>query len=360
MTGASGLSSSGRPPVLERIVGQPVAARLLEGALRSPVHAYLFLGPSGTGRRDAAIAFAAALICPEGGCGKCVACRETLAERHPDLDVIERAGASILVDQAHEVARLAMRTPRAARYHVIVLVDFDLVEKAAPALLKTIEEPPDTTILIVIAEAIAAPFATIASRCLHVGFRPLPQDALVSVLVREGADPSTAASVARAAAGRLDRARLLVREPGFAERLRRWSSVPGRLDGTGATVAELTDELLEAISEPLGVLRERQASELARLAEQASQQGDRTIAGRAAIEERHRREQRRVRTDELRAGFATLASVYRERLQAADLPEKRLHGTVAALEAIDEAANRLVRNVNETMLLEWLLLRLDS
>jgi len=324
------------------------------------VHAYLFVGPPGTGRRDASVAFGAALLCPSGGCGECVSCQEALAGRHPDLEVIERAGASILVDQAREVARMALRTPRAARFQVLVLVDFDLVDKAAPALLKTIEEPPDTTVIILIAESIPRPFVTIASRCLQVQFEPLADEAIVEVLVAEGADVATATSAAEAAGGRLDRARLLARDSGFAARLHRWRTVPSRLDGTGSRVAELAEELLASAAEPLEVVRERQAEELAVLQEAAEQRGERAIARRGAVEDRHRREQRRVRTDELRAGLSALESVYRERLTEPEVSPQRVRTALVAIAAIDEAATRLTRNVNETMLLQWLLLRLDT
>ena len=349
-----------RAPVLDRVRGQPEVVRLLRGSLRTPLHAYLFLGPLGTGRRDAAIAFAAALLCPDGGCGQCPSCLEVLAGRHPDLAVIERAGASILVDQAREVGRMALRTPRVARYQVLVLVDFDLVDKAAPALLKTIEEPPDTTVIILIAEAVPRSFVTIASRCVQAQFKPLDAGTVVEVLTAEGVEVATAAAVAEAAGGRLDRARLLARDLGFAERLHRWRTVPSRLDGTGTRVAELADELVAAAGEPLEVVRARQAEELALLQEEAERRGERGVPGRAAIEERHRREQRRVRTDELRAGLDALLSVYRERLVASQVSAQRLRATLAAMAAIDEAATRLSRNVNETMLLQWLILRLDT
>jgi DNA polymerase-3 subunit delta' len=283
-----------------------------------------------------------------------------VAGRHPDLAVIERAGASILVDQAREVGRMALRTPRVARYQVLVLVDFDLVDKAAPALLKTIEEPPDTTVIILIAEAVPRSFVTIASRCVQVQFKPLDDGTVVEVLTAEGVEVATAAAVAEAAGGRLDRARLLARDLGFAERLHRWRTVPSRLDGTGTRVAELADELVAAAGEPLEVVRARQAEELALLQEEAERRGERGVPGRAAIEERHRREQRRVRTDELRAGLDALLSVYRERLVAPQVSAQRLRTTLAAMAAIDEAATRLGRNVNETLLLQWLILRLDT
>ena len=96
------------------------------------------------------------------------------------------------------------------------------------------------------------------------------------------------------------------------------------------------------------------------LQEEAERRGEKGIGGRSAVDDRHRREQRRVRTDELRAGLAALSSVYRERLAEPEVSAQRLATTLSAIAAIDEAAMRLARNVNETMLLQWLLLRLDS
>jgi DNA polymerase-3 subunit delta' len=346
-------------PVLDRIVGQQRATRLLRASLAGPVHAYLFVGPPGSGRREAALAFGAALVCPDGGCGKCEACREALAERHPDVVVVERVGASISVPQAQEVTRLSLRTPRAAPYQVLVLVDFHLVTLAAPALLKTIEEPPDTTVIVVIADSVPADFVTIASRCVRVEFDPLSEAEVALALERDGVEPGKAQAVAQAAGGRIDRARLLVRDEGFAERLERWRQIPARLDGTGATVVLLAEELIAGANEPVEVVKARQAEELAHLAALAEQAGERAVPGRPVVEERHRREQRRVRTDELRAGLAALSATYRDRLADG----RRAAGLSIQLRAIDlvnEASERLTRNPNEALLLEWLLVRLDS
>lgn len=346
-------------PVLDRVVGQDRAVSLLRASVKTPVHAYLFVGHAGTGKRDAAIAFAAALMCHNGGCGECVPCQETLAGRHPDLVVVERRGPYISVPQAKEVMALAQRAPRAARFQVLVLVDFHLVENAGPALLKTIEEPPDTTVIIVIAEAIPSELVTIASRCVRVEFEPLGEVDVAAVLEREGTERSVAEAVAAASAGRLDRARLLVSDAGFGERLERWRSVPARLDGTGATVMSLAEELVAASSEPVEVVKARQAAELAHLADMAEQAGERGVTGRQLIDDRHRREQRRVRTDELRAGLGALAGTYRSRL-GDPLPASVLSVQLRALGLIDEATERLTRNVNEPLLLEWLLCRLDG
>lgn len=346
-------------PVLDRVAGQPRAVHLLDASLKAPVHAYLFLGPAGTGKREAGLAFAAALTCPNGGCGTCTSCIEALSGRHPDIVVVERQGASIRVGEAQEVVALALRTPRVAPYHVLILVDFHLVEQAAPVLLKTIEEPPDTTIVLVLAENVPPELVTIASRCVVVHFDPLARADVESVLVREGADPVTAAAVADVAGGRLDRARLLANEEGFAERLELWRSVPLRLDGTGATVVRLAEELSAAAAEPVEAVKRRQEAEMTELAAQAERLGERSVPGRSLIDDRHRREQRRVRADELRAGMATLATVYRGRLEGSPT-SAGVSASLRAVELLAEATERLTRNVNELLLLEWLLLRLDS
>jgi DNA polymerase-3 subunit delta' len=355
----SSTSLTAVPPVFERVLGQPHAVELLAGSLAAPVHAYLFVGPAGAGKRKAALAFTAALLCPNGGCGDCPACRDVLAGRHPDVTVVERSGASILIGDAHRVSTLAQRSPSVGPRQVVVLVDFHLVDEAAPALLKTIEEPPPSTVFIVLADSIPPPLVTIASRCLPVRFSALDESSVAAMLIDDGVEPAVAAAAAAAARGRVDRAALLASDPGFAERQLRWRQVPERLDGTGATVAQVVVELLAGGEEIVAVLRRRQEDELARALEQAERIGDRSIPGRTQIDARHRREQRRARTDELRAGLASLADSYRSRLTATNLPTRRIAGLLRACDRIDEAAKWIERNPNETLLLQSLLLDLD-
>jgi DNA polymerase-3 subunit delta' len=214
-------------------------------------------------------------------------------------------------------------------------------------------------VIIVLAEAVPPELVTIASRCVTVAFDPLGTADVVKALVRDGVDIAAATAVAEVAGGRLDRARLLVGEDGFLARLERWRTVPARLDGTGARVVQLAEELVAAASEPVEAVRLRQVAEMAELASQAERSGERGIAGRALIEDRHRREQRRVRTDEMRAGLATLAGVYRARLDALP-PTQVMSVALRAVDLVGEAHERLTRNVGDVLLLEWLLLRLDS
>ncbi|HTW97550.1 MAG TPA: hypothetical protein VMD59_02170, partial [Acidimicrobiales bacterium] len=154
-------------------------------------------------------------------------------------------------------------------------------------------------------------------------------------------------------------ARLLARDPGAAERQQRWRRVLDRLDGNGSTVVLLAAELLDACDEVVEVVRARQSEELAELAEQTRASGERGTGRTQAVEERHRREQRRARTDELRAGLGWLAATSRDRAVAPGAPVRRVRGLLEAAAAIDAAGASLVRNPNETLLLQALLLRID-
>lgn len=338
------------------VMGQEAAVADLRAAARSPVHAYLLVGPPGVGKWPAARAFAAGLVCAFGGCGKCRDCTLAVAGTHPDVLMIERTGAYISMDEAREVARLAGMTPVEGRRRVIVLTDFHLVHQAAPALLKTIEEPPPTTVFVILADQLVPELVTIASRCVTIEFRALSPPRLADILVAEGVEPAAAARAAQAAGGRLDRARLLVADTGLDARQASWQAVPRRLDGTGATVAILAADLLELVDSLGGPLRDRQAQELHALAESAKARGERGVPARAAIEARHRREQRRLGVDELRAGLAALSRAYAERLD----PVSPSADVVRAIAAIDQAGRDLDRNPTEALLLQSLFLRLSS
>ncbi len=347
------------------LVGQEEAVRALQASARRPGHAYLLVGPPGSGRMTAAMAFAAMLVCPNGGGDSCSTCVRAESGVHPDVTVFEREGASLSIDQAREVGRVAARTPLEAGRSVVVLPDLHLARDAVPALLKTIEEPPGQTVFIVLADFVPPELVTVASRCQAVRFRSLGEDEVAASLVREGAAPSAAAGAARAAGGRLDRARLLVADPGAAERWEAWQAVPSRLDGSGATVAKLVDELVGMLEASAGPLLARQEAEAKEAAEAAAQAMPR-VPGRAGrspgkaaakgLEDRHKREQRRQRTDELRSGLAALAGAYRDRAVSGALPAE---AAWQALTLVDGLAADLAYNPGEVLALQALLVRLD-
>ncbi|MHB8464566.1 MAG: hypothetical protein ACYDD7_06965, partial [Acidimicrobiales bacterium] len=286
------------------------------------------------------------------GDGTCRSCRQALDGKHVDVVVVERTGPFITVEQAHEITRMAARTPTEGDRKVLILVDFHLAERAVPALLKTIEEPPASAVFIVLADHVPPELVTIASRCVRFDFPPIPEEAMAAALVASGVPTEAAAEAARGSGGSMDRARLLATDPEVAARRAAWSSVPARLDGTGATVARLTAELLELVQRAgVEALADRHAEELRVLEER----GERRTK---ELDDRHKREQRRLRTDELRSGLAVLAAAYRDRAAAASTAR----GTAAALQAaaaVHAAGEALIRNPNETLLLQALLLRLQ-
>lgn len=339
----------------DAVIGQEHAVEQLRAAAVAPVHAYLFIGPPGTGKRTAARAFAAALLCPDGGCGECSHCIRVAAANHPDLALIERRGASLLMPQIRDVVTEAHRSPTERPRKVLVLEDVHLIEDRAPALLKTVEEPPASTIFVLLADRFPPELVTIASRCVTVEFGPVPAAAIVTTLVAEGASETVASDVAAAADGSIDLARLLARDPSALQRRGVWREIPRRLDGRGATIAAIVDEVRAGVDAILEPLTERQAVERAAIEAQAAAYNLRGVS--AADEDRWKREQRRVRTDELRAGLRTLIAAYREQLGSA--PEAaRAH--LEAIDAIQEAGEALVRNPNEQLLLQGLLARLST
>ncbi len=378
------MSDSGRGDVLgtdpvpaaslfQGVVGQAAAVAQLRSSARRPVHAYLFLGPPGSGKRAASRGFAAALLCPEGGCGECATCRRTLAGTHPDLVEVERTGASLDLDTARSIVTRAQRRPLEASRQVLVVHDLHLAGSAVPALLKTVEEPPPATVFVLVADSSPSWMATIASRCVQVAFEPVAAAAVADWLVGNGVDPELARSVAEMSQGRLDRARLLATDPGFTARMAAWRSVPTRLDGTGAVAAIVAAELLASAEDAMGPLAAQHAAELAALSEQAEASGLRGIPGRKEVEDRQKREQRRWRTDELRTGLAVLAGAYRDRLVESVISESDSSGTgpggghgpdgralAEYVTAVEHASVALGRNPNEGLLLEALMVTLSG
>ncbi|HXW81470.1 MAG TPA: ATP-binding protein [Acidimicrobiales bacterium] len=350
---------------LAGLVGQDAAVRALRAAAARPVHAYLFVGPPGTGKLTAAMAFAAMLLCPGAGEDGCETCRRVIEGVHPDVVVIEREGPALTIEQAREVSRVAARSSLEGGRSVVVLPDLHLAREAVPALLKTIEEPPGNTVFISLAEFVPAELETIASRSARIDFRPLSEGEVTEVLLGEGVAPERASVLARLSGGRLDRARLLASDGEGEARWRSWEAVPARLDGTGATVALLAEELVESVKRSAGPLSRRQQTEAAELTERYAREvrGAPGRAGQSAaraaareLEERHRREQRRQRTDELRTGLAALAGAYRDRAATGALPPATAAGAVGL---IDGLSADLAFNPGEVLAVQALLLRLD-
>lgn len=331
----------------EAVLGQPHAVAQLRAAADRPLHAYLFVGPAGSGKATAALAFAAAVLGDER------------AERgtHPDVLVVEREGAAINVAQAREIARLALRTPSEGARKVLVLTEFHLVDEAAPALLKTIEEASPSTIFVILADAVTPDLATVASRCVRIDFRALSTAVIQEALLAEGTSPDRAGVAAAASFGNLARARLLAADDDVLQRRELWRGALDRLDGSGAAASDLADAVVAAIDHAAEPLAERQVTD-GRSVVEATKEGRATTTMKL-LETRQKRELRRLRTDELRAGFAVLAQVVAERrLRADDVAvAQQLDDALDGLQWANEA---LAFNPNEPLLLQGLFARLSS
>ncbi|MEZ6056271.1 MAG: DNA polymerase III subunit delta' [Planctomycetaceae bacterium] len=193
-------------------------------------HAFLFLGPSGIGKRLVARKLTQALFCQQTddsdleACGQCSACRQVLAGTHPDLLTVgcpegkrelpigliagekERRGKEGL---CHD---LSLR-PMSAGRRIAIIDDADKMnEESANALLKTLEEPPSGSILFLISPSIDALLPTIRSRCQPLLFSPLSETDLSDLIIslEWSADRTAALEIARLSDGSLDTAKQLI------------------------------------------------------------------------------------------------------------------------------------------------------
>jgi len=176
-----------------QILGHDRQKDILRRAIGSDrlAHAYLFEGPEGIGKRLMALALVRAIFCQDGsGCGSCSACRKVDHHNHPDLHILEAEGASIKIEQIRGLQKELSFRPLEAPKKVCLI---DGAEKMNPAagnsLLKTLEEPTGSALLILLTSRPEGVLSTIRSRCQRLPFVRLPQEMLQNLLnERLGAD----------------------------------------------------------------------------------------------------------------------------------------------------------------------------
>jgi DNA polymerase-3 subunit delta' len=278
-------------------------------------HAWLLLGPSGSGKRPLSIAMAAALDCPEEpgvGCGRCSTCLRILRRRHPDVHHIVPEGPLIPVDVIREtVVPEAARSPFEATRKVFIIEEADRMNpQAQNALLKTLEEPQPDTTFILISEHEEELLPTIHSRCVVMRLEPIARDQLIRLLTADGASAEDAEVAARSSDGDLEAARGIAFDDDPQRRRKRWLDVPRRLttptDALDAA-AEVLDEAKIAVKELEGAQRD----EIKELAETLGE-GRGTASMRQALAKRHKRELRRLEQDILVEALQVVGSFYRD------------------------------------------------
>jgi DNA polymerase-3 subunit delta' len=357
-----------------RVPGQTRAVAQLQRAAARPVHAYLLVGPRGSGVEEAARCFAAALITSDTGTAEDDERAWDLVLRgvHPDVVEIDPPAMQIRIEDAQAVVDEVSRSPIEGERKVVVLFDAErlrLNEAAANKLLKTLEEPPPRAVIILVTSGADQLLPTIRSRCQRVDFAYLGADAVASALVADGIPAERAELLARLAGGRIDRARALDGRLGPVRDA--FVGAAAAMDGTGGAVAQQAERVQMAIAEALAELETAQAVEAEELATELEAAGYPERTRRAQLrrlEERHKRAHRRARIDALVEGITALETVYRDALAGAsgerlnldrDVLAVNPRAAAAALDACRDARQAIAEfNPNETLLVERLFLHL--
>ena len=316
--------------VWDNIVQQEKAVKRIKQLAQNPVHAFLFIGPEGCGKEEAARAFAAQLIT---GSDNSSSREADLIMRGSYSDVIEilREGAAVDKDEAEAIIRLSTTTPTESSIKVVIVHEVHLMrDSAAARLLKTIEEPSEKVVFILLADALVPALATINSRCVVVQFASI----------------------------NIHRERLLANDPHLAQRQEAFANIPYKLDGSGATVTAIVDEIFELLEQATAPLVAQHKEELEELEVRVALTGERG-SGRKALQDRQKRQLRKFNTDELRSGLATVAGTYHTLIiSETQYPDETKYHD--AINRIHKAMGSLGLNVNEELLLQSLFLQCPS
>lgn len=309
-----------RAAIAELQVAAAAAAEVLTGGAGAAMtHAWLVTGPPGSGRSNAARAFAAALQCERHGCAECDACRTVLAGTHADVQAISTETLSIGVVQTRELVRRSALAPAGRRWQVIILEDADrLTEQAANVLLKAIEEPSRRTVWLFCAPSSEDVLPTVRSRCRQVRLVTPSAAAVAEVLIRrDGIDPETARAVAKASQGHIGRARRLAVDDAARQRRDEVLRIPASLRGLGRCITAAANLVDTAAAEAADAAAEFDAPETERLrAALGTGPSGRMLAGSAGalkeLAERQKRRAKRIQRDAIDRALVDLTAFYRD------------------------------------------------
>ncbi|HJA37833.1 MAG TPA: DNA polymerase III subunit delta' [Candidatus Brevibacterium intestinigallinarum] len=312
--------------VWDELVGQERAiaelSRAAEPGSAAMTHAWLLTGPPGSGRSNAARAFAAALLAP-GEDTDSPDVRRALAGTHESMTVLSTQKSVISIDEVRGLVATAHQAPVNAPWRVVIIEDADrMAERTSNVLLKAIEEPPPNTVWILCAPSPQDVLTTIRSRCRSVTLRvPSPQAVAALLESSAGVDPDTARWAAHASQSHIGRARRLAANPSARSERAAVLDIPRQLRSIGATVrlaARIVDVAKDRAKERT---QERNAEEKEQLLRTLGVEAGARVppSARAQIrrlEEEQKRRDVRARNDELDSILIELQSLYRDVLAA--------------------------------------------
>lgn len=373
---------AGQPRIPQALEGLTEQARVRdflahavdEGRLS---HAYLFLGAPGSGMREAAMALAECVVCPNGGDGTCDECIRVRHRTHPDVHWLEPGGVGgYLIQQVRDLLDDVPLAPVRANAKVYILDQAGLLRGAAAnALLKTIEEPPRGTMFILIARSAETVLPTIVSRCQQVPFRIVPPAAAVRDVEARSGIGGTDARVALAVAGTPERASEFLASSGRREVRQLVVRTLGELprDDSWDVLCSARD-IVAAVREPLDGYRKRQEEKAKQDAEYL------TPKAMKQAEDANKRELTARERSGMIEALAAAESLLRDVLMrcegvvtagavvnadASDVVERlaassSTGGALGALEAVRHAADDLAHNVSPQLAVEAMLLSIKE
>jgi DNA polymerase-3 subunit delta' len=366
------------------------AARSLRGEpAPGMTHAWLITGPPGSGRSTAATAFAAALVCPEQGCGECIPCRTAIAGTHSDVEIVRPEGLSYGAEDTEALVMQASMAPSTSRWHIIVVEDADrLTEQALNRLLKALEEPAPSTVWILCAPGVEDVLPTVRSRTRHVSLRtPSAADVAVALQQRYGVDAAIAAFAARASQGHIGRARALATDEQARLRRHEVLRLPLELHDLASCFVAAADLLAAATGDATALadpLDAREEADLLRAygegADNASNARAKKLSGKAMKDLQKTHKSRRIRMvrDQIDRALLDLVGFYRDvlilqvqsdvglineemRTQLSQVAVRATpEDTARRLEALAYARLQIAANVTPQLALEALMVRLKD
>jgi DNA polymerase-3 subunit delta' len=378
--------------VFSSLIDQSEVVHVLQEAVKSAhnkgdltqgmTHSWLFTGPPGSGRSNAAIAFAAALVCKNGGCSNCADCMATITNSHADVELIKTEGLSIKIDEIRELISRASWAPSVAAWRVVVIEDADrLTDSAANALLKVIEEPGLRTVWLLCAPTLTDVLPTIRSRCRHLSLRTPSSKAITKLLIeRDSIDPATAEFVAKASGGHIGRARRLATDTNAKENRKNIMKLPFALKDI-ASAFKAAQQLVEAAkADALADSEAKDELEISKLKEAWGASGSKLAAGGSKAVKELEKEQKsrstRMVRDYLDRALLDLSTLYRDvllvqsgsndslinedlkseisKLASTEVPAR----TLKKIEAILKTRSNLAQNAAPLLLIEALMCEL--
>ena len=350
-------------------------------------HAWLIVGPPGSGRSTLALAFAASLVCSNGGCGECIDCRNVAAGIHPDVEHVVPEGIIYNVEAARNLIERASLLPTRSPWHVIVVEDVDRFRiEAASTLLKSLEEPPAQTVWLLCAPTVDDVAPTIRSRCRLVLLTSPTLSAIAEQLsARFGIDSAMAAFAARTAQGHIGRARAIATDENVRIRRKQIMDIPTNLRSVSSCF-ELANNIVasanadtDSIVEPLDESDDQDIRTA--FGEGSEGKGLKTVERQKKsalkdLEDRAKGRRRRVLMDQYDRVLLDLTSYYRdvlviqsgaqvelvnEELREAITRVANVDGeseTLNRIAAITETRDQIAANVNPLNAFESLLVSL--